>query len=1204
MSGTSNAFSCHLIGENTLLVSCAELLLERGHTVLGVVSPNPDVRQWATQQGLPTRDLGPDLTDFLSAHPFDHLFSIANLRMLPAEVLDLPRGLAVNFHDALLPEHAGVYATTWAILQGARRHGVTWHVMTEEADAGDVLAQREVEVAADDTSHTLNVKCFDAGVQSFAELADALARGEARRRPQDLSGRSYHGRHDRPHGAGLLSWTRPAAELSATVRAAEFGAHADNRFGTAKLDLHGRPALVSGLEVLPERSGAPAGTVLAADRDGLVVATGTQDVRLTGLTTATGAPLDAAAEDLRGRRLPDPTPELAAAATRAEAAGLRHERRWVRRLAALAPVELPGRDAAGAPAPGAAPRTYPVAVPDGAARAAADAGLRRDEWLLAGLLAFLARIGDDAGRDVDLRLPDGGTGHPFVDALRAPRVPLRVPELTPGTGMGAFAQEVARRVTDAVRAGAFGQDVWVRYPRLAGRRPAALGLPVAVELTDDPAAPAAPSAPAPGTALLVRVPRGTGRVEWVVSDGALDEATATLLAEHAGAFLRAAAGPAGADLTRTPTCSDAHRRRALIDWNDTAADYPRDRPVHALFAEQARRRPDAPAVTAGDTTLTYRQLDARATELAALLRSRGIGPGALVGVYLDRSTDLVATLLGVMKSGAAYVPLDPIYPRERLAHVLADTRLPLVVSEAALADGLPATDAEVLVLDRARSDRGAPAHPAAPARPRPDDGLAYVIYTSGSTGRPKGVRVGHRALTNFVCAMAGTPGITEDDHLLAVTTVCFDIAGLELYAPLIRGGHVELAPAETAGDGFALRALLERRRPTVMQATPATWKMLIAAGWTGSRTLRVLCGGEALPRDLARDLLARGAQLWNLYGPTETTIWSTAVRLDDAERIGIGRPIANTRCYVLDRWRQPVAPGFPGELYIGGDGVAEGYLDRPEQTAEKFVPDPLEPAAGALYRTGDLVRHRPDGTLEYLDRVDNQVKLHGYRIEPGEIEDALLGHPAVDRTAVIVREDVPGDRRLTGYVVPHRPGIDPADLRRHLGQALPAYMVPAVFVELDRLPLTANGKTDRKALPRPAQGPADGTPAAPAAGGVERTIARIWREVLNVDAVGVEDNFFETGGNSLLLMQVMARLKAEVHGPLTRVEMFKYPTVRSMARHVERQAPGPDRGPRTAVAAPVATAARPARRAPSSRAPLGELRRRRAERTPRKPSAN
>ncbi|MCZ0971630.1 non-ribosomal peptide synthetase [Streptomyces albulus] len=339
-------------------------------------------------------------------------------------------------------------------------------------------------------------------------------------------------------------------------------------------------------------------------------------------------------------------------------------------------------------------------------------------------------------------------------------------------------------------------------------------------------------------------------------------------------------------------------------------------------------------------------------------------------------------------------------------------------------------------------------------------------------------------------------------------------------------------------------------------------------------------------RDLARDLLARGAQLWNLYGPTETTIWSTAVRLDDAERIGIGRPIANTRCYVLDRWRQPVAPGFPGELYIGGDGVAEGYLDRPEQTAEKFVPDPLEPAAGALYRTGDLVRHRPDGTLEYLDRVDNQVKLHGYRIEPGEIEDALLGHPAVDRAAVIVREDVPGDRRLTGYVVPHRPGIDPADLRRHLGQALPAYMVPAAFVELDRLPLTANGKTDRKALPRPAQGPADGTPAAPAAGGVERTIARIWREVLNVDAVGVEDNFFETGGNSLLLMQVMARLKADVHGPLTRVEMFKYPTVRSMARHVERQAPGRTAAP-DGRGRPGGDGRPPARRAPSSRAPLG-----------------
>ncbi|MCZ0971628.1 formyltransferase family protein [Streptomyces albulus] len=429
MSGTSNAFSCHLIGENTLLVSCAELLLERGHTVLGVVSPNPDIRQWAAQQGLPTRDLGPDLTDFLSAHPFDHLFSIANLRMLPAEVLDLPRGLAVNFHDALLPEHAGVYATTWAILQGARRHGVTWHVMTEEADAGDVLAQREVEVAADDTSHTLNVKCFDAGVQSFAELADALALGEARRRPQDLSGRSYHGRHDRPTapascpGRGRRRAVRHRARRGVRRARRQPLRHRQTR-PPRPARARERPGSPAG------RSGAPAGTVLAADRDGLVVATGTQDVRLTGLTTATGT-----------RWTPPPRTCADADCPTPPRTGRRRDPRRGRRPAPRTPLGAPAggtgarrtaRPGRGRRArPGAAPRTYPVAVPDGAARAAADAGLRRDEWLLAGLLAFLARIGDGAGRDVDLRLPDGapGTRSSTRCAHRACR--CRVPELTP-----------------------------------------------------------------------------------------------------------------------------------------------------------------------------------------------------------------------------------------------------------------------------------------------------------------------------------------------------------------------------------------------------------------------------------------------------------------------------------------------------------------------------------------------------------------------------------------------------------------------------------------------------------------------------------------------------------------------------------------------------------------------------------------------------
>ncbi|MFD6226123.1 amino acid adenylation domain-containing protein [Streptomyces sp. NPDC060232] len=1194
------AFSCHLIGENTLLVTCAELLMERGHRILSVVSPTPEVRDWAREQGLPARDFGPDLEAHLSARPFDHLFSIANLRMLPAPVLALPRGLAVNFHDALLPDHAGVHAATWALLAGERRHGITWHVMTEGADEGDVLVQRSFEVAADETGHSLDVKCFDAGVEAFAELVDALAGDRVVRRPQDLAARSYHGRLDRPSDAGLLSWHAPAAALGRTVRARDFGVH-PNTFGSAKMLLDGKVLLVGALEERAEHSGRPPGTVLSADAEAAVVATETGDVRLTRLTTVTGEPLVPADVLRPGTVLPVPDTATVAAVHGAERALLRHEGHWVRRLDRLAPAVLPGADPAG-PAAVAPPAVHTVPVPAGLP--SASAAVPRERWLLAAFLAYIARICGEDGVDVDLRLPGPvaeGPLPPAVRALRSPFVPFHVPSLSEGPSMAAWCARIADGLSETERRGSFARDVWARHPELARQRFLADGLPIAVEITDEPASE--PSLRA-GTALLVRIPRTSGDCTWAVAGGADATGTAAAAARHAAAFLEAVAGPAGADLAGAPVCSDEDLRRTLIQWNDTDTEAgtssgfgtdaglgPRTR-VDRLVAEQARRRPAAPAVTDRNETLDYAGLDRSAEDLADRLRGRGIGPGDLVGIYLNRSVALPAALLAVMKTGAAYVPLDPIYPAERIAYMLADTGLPLVVTETALAGRLPAGDAEVLLLDEPPPAAApAPVH-RPPSRAAGGDDLAYVIYTSGSTGRPKGVRVGHRALSNFLTSMVRTPGLTERDRLLAVTTVCFDIAGLELYAPLISGAEVEIADDDTAADGFRLRALIEERRPTVMQATPATWRMLVEAGWGGGPGLKVLCGGEALPRDLADALVARAGSVWNLYGPTETTIWSSVARVLPGRPVTIGRPVDNTRLYVLDARLRPVAPGLPGELYIGGDGVADGYLGRPDLTAQRFVRDVFDPAAGRLYRTGDLVRHLPDGELEYLDRVDRQVKLHGYRIEPGEIEEALRAHPAVEQAAVLVREDTPGVRRLVAYLVTGGGGPAVSELRSALGSTLPAYMVPSAFVALDRLPRTANGKIDRGALPAPGAAAAAPAGAARPAAGTERVIAGAWSAVLGVESVGADDNFFEVGGNSLLLMRVMGRLVQELGRPLTRVEMFKYPTVRSMARHLAAR----DAAAAGGGAAPVRDRAAVRGRA-RGRAALGALRTRRGQRT-------
>ncbi|MGH9361753.1 MAG: non-ribosomal peptide synthetase, partial [Thermoanaerobaculia bacterium] len=547
---------------------------------------------------------------------------------------------------------------------------------------------------------------------------------------------------------------------------------------------------------------------------------------------------------------------------------------------------------------------------------------------------------------------------------------------------------------------------------------------------------------------------------------------------------------------------------------------------------------------------SYRELDRRAARLAATLRAQGVEPEEPVAIFAERSPEMVVALLGVLRAGGAYLPLDPSHPRERLAWMLADAGARVILTQRRLADVLPSHRARVLFLDgEAEAGTGIPVA----AAPVPPDALAYVIYTSGSTGRPKGVQVSHRSLAVFLAAMARRPGLTEGDALLAVTTLSFDIAALELLLPLSVGATVVVAEPEVPADGQRLARELEGSGATVMQATPATWRMLLDAGWRGDGRLVVLCGGEELSRDLAGELLGAGGALWNLYGPTEATVWATLSRVMPGEGpVPIGRPIPGARLHVLDAGLRPVGIGVTGEIYIGGGALARGYLGRPDLTAERFVPDPFGGPGGRLYRTGDLGRWLPDGQLLCLGRVDQQVKLRGFRIELLEIEAALREHPAVGQAVVALREDAPGDRRLIAYVVPRGESGPPAaaELVAFLAGKLPAYMLPAAFVALESLPLTPNGKVDRRALPGPAALRwGAGAPAPRTI--VEELIAGIWSEVLRRDGVGVHDSFFELGGHSLLATQVIARLRGAMGIELPLRRLFTAPTVALLAAAVE-----------------------------------------------------
>jgi amino acid adenylation domain-containing protein len=661
-------------------------------------------------------------------------------------------------------------------------------------------------------------------------------------------------------------------------------------------------------------------------------------------------------------------------------------------------------------------------------------------------------------------------------------------------------------------------------------------------------------------------------LHWEYNTDLFDAATMEKMIACYLNILTAAARHPELRLSEIPLLTPGQQAEVIAAGNDTSTDFPA-RLIQQLVEESAARRPAAVAVSMGEETLTYSELNVRANRLAHRLRRLGIGPEERVAVCLERSPALVTALLGVLKAGGAYIPLDPGYPADRLAYVLEDSRAAVLLTQSSLMPTLPAHGALTLALDAEDLANESVADPAPLAQP---ESPAYVIYTSGSTGRPKGVVVRQRAVVNFLASMAQRPGLGPDDTLLAVTTVSFDIAVLELFLPLSVGGRVELADPDTVVDGARLIERIEASGATVMQATPATWRLLLESGWQGQSDLKVLCGGEALPPDLARELLGRVGSLWNVYGPTETTVWSSVHPVVPADPesgrpVPLGGPIANTAIYLLDRFErgpEPMPDGVPGELYIGGEGLARGYFGRPDLTAERFVPDAFSSRPGArLYRTGDLVRRRPrDGALEFLGRADFQVKIRGFRIELGEIETVLAGYPGVRACVAVVREDVPGDRRLVAYLVAEE-APKPRDLRAYLVQRLPEYMVPSDFVGLERLPLTPSGKVDRRALPSP-----DATarvedevayvaPRTPS----EEDLAGIWAEVLNVPRVGASDDFFNLGGHSLSAARVLSRVRSRFGVELPLSLMFDKRTLEGMATAIDEKKASPQAAPEPAL---------------------------------------
>jgi amino acid adenylation domain-containing protein len=639
-----------------------------------------------------------------------------------------------------------------------------------------------------------------------------------------------------------------------------------------------------------------------------------------------------------------------------------------------------------------------------------------------------------------------------------------------------------------------------------------------------------------------------------------DAATIERMGGHLQVLLAAAVADPERRIAELPLLTpDEHLQ--FVEWNDTARAYPTDiKSVHELFERQAARQPEAIAVVYENEQLTYGELNERANVLAHHLRALGVGAESRVALLMERSVAMVAALLGVLKAGGAYVPLDASYPQERLSFMLEDSGAEVLLTHDRLADALPAGGARVVDVAEvwsAVASQEEAAGSTGRAGEVSADNLAYVIYTSGSTGKPKGVAISHRSCVAFIHWARAAFDPRDLAVVLASTSICFDLSVFELFVPLSSGTRIVLAD-----NALALPTLTARDEVTLINTVPSAMAALVESRGVPRGVRAVNLAGEALQRELVERVYEQGSieRVMNLYGPTEDTTYSTATMVErGAGAVSIGRPIENTRAYILDKGMQVTPVGVTGEIYLGGAGLARGYLGRPELTAERFVPHPFSAEPGArLYRTGDLGRYRTDGELEYLGRIDQQVKVRGFRIELGEIEATLGAHPWVRETVVVAWASEGGDKRLVAYVVGEAettPRV--GELREYLLGQLPDYMVPTAFVTLDALPLTPNGKVDRRALPPP-----DATRAALSAGYVEpqsaaqQVMAEIWADVLGVERVGLEDNFFELGGHSLLATQVISRVREALQCELPLRKLFETPTVAGLVEHVGEQLGG------------------------------------------------
>jgi amino acid adenylation domain-containing protein len=1171
-------FNCYLIGEGNLLIECAEILIRHNHEVRGIVSPDKSVEQWAKANNILCFKKPQALLALLETNKCDYLFSIVNHAILSPEILNLA-GKAINYHDALLPRYAGINASAWAVINGEKQHGITWHEMAAGIDTGNIIKQVAIDLEPAETALSLNLRCYQAAIAAFKEVIAELATDQLTLTPQSLENRSYFGRQQKPQALGIIDFEQPAEIIDNLLRGLDFGNY-PNPLTTAKLLLNSLDhadgmdldyVTVTKVEVLPTKSSQLPGTIVDLQGNQLIIATASQDIALQRFHTRQGdlTSVVALAEDYQlkqGQKLPTVAAELSAEIVKLAGELAVGENYWRKQLAQGQPFILPGvqklQHQTSIKEYQQVKLSLDPTVIDSIKQIYGNSALREVTAAAWGIYLSCMSSNQQITLGFERIRSDRHLDLWFADYL-----PVNI-QIDPEQSFAKVLEAIAQRSQLNQKYPTYARDLSLREPQLANK-PQNFAIAISQGNQVDDAQ----------SDLILTIPQSAQQLnqdsDYYLSYNpeVFSSRQIALMVEQWSTLMAGIASNDCQTVSQLPLICPAARKRLLSEWNNTAADYPTDLCLHQLFEARVAEDADALAVVCQEKSLTRGELNRRANQLAHHLQQIGVKPETLVGICLERSLEMAIAVFAVLKAGGAYVPLDPNYPAARLNYLLDDAQAGVLLTQSKLLERLTATSAQVICLDQDEKIKVLPdTNPSSSVK---SDNLAYVIYTSGSTGNPKGVAIEHHGAVNTLLDIEERFTVQPQDRVLGVSSLSFDLSVYDLFGVLGSGGTMVIPRPASCPEPEHWLELIAQQQVTIWNSAPALLELVvnyaISFGKELPPSLRlVMLSGDRINPNLMVQLqnLNPELEIISLGGATEVSIWSICYPLlpnwSGEKPVPYGRPLHNQAFHILDAQQQLVPIGVTGELYIGGVGVARGYLHRPELTTSKFIPNPFvaeTPLAGKqrgdrLYKTGDLGRYFPDGNIEFLGRIDNQVKIRGVRIELGEIEATLLKCSEIQETVVTVNSSNPEQTSLVAYsVLKPNSTLTSQQLRDLLKAQLPEFAVPAALIFLDAFPLTPNGKVDLKALPAIQAQVSDSESAITSTSEdpLEGQLGQIWSRILNIRAIARDDNFFELGGNSLLALRLFEQIQKVCGQNLPLATLFAAPTIAQLAEVMRDQ---------------------------------------------------